>query len=451
MDSRPLKVFLCHAHPDADKVRALYARLKADGVDAWLDAESLIPGQNWQVEIPKAIRESDVVIVCLSEKSINKEGYVQKEIKSALDVADEKPEGTIFIIPARLEECKTPDRLNLYHWVDLYEEYGYQRLMRALQTRADKIGVVLQSHKNSRIKPDIGESTIRKTPSAQQHESTKNLPIPQETVTASKPKRRLNIAIVIIVVVVTALSLFSFWFIKNVLTNLISVPTATTTSLLAEITDDKGVPMSLIPAGEFNTIYLDAYYMDKYEVTDASYKLCVDNGVCLPPKIDSSSTRSIYYGEPQFNNYPVINVDWSMATTYCQWRDGQIPTQNQWEKAANGTDDRVYPWGKDIDSTYANYNTNIGDTTAVGSYEKGKSPYGLYDMAGNVAEMTAEVSGMSTFNEQHTPTALGAMNISLGGSWSHDAEDLKFGNVVMGDISAFGDFVGFRCARDATP
>ncbi|MBL8088942.1 MAG: PD40 domain-containing protein [Anaerolineales bacterium] len=120
-------------------MRDLYKRLTADGVDAWLDAENLIAGQNWQVEIPKAIRESDVVIVCLSEKSINREGYVQKEIKFALDVADEKPEGTIFIIPVRLEECEVPNRLSIYHWVDLFEDDGYKKIMLALNEKAKRI------------------------------------------------------------------------------------------------------------------------------------------------------------------------------------------------------------------------------------------------------------------------------------------------------------------------
>lgn len=144
---QPLKVFLCHASADKPAVRDLYKRLAADGVDVWLDAESLIAGQNWQVEIPKAIKDADVVIVCLSEKSINKEGYVQKEIKFALDIADEKPEGTIFIVPARLEECAVPDRLSTYHWVDLFADEGYERLMRALRLRADKIDATLQVKK----------------------------------------------------------------------------------------------------------------------------------------------------------------------------------------------------------------------------------------------------------------------------------------------------------------
>lgn len=176
---RPLKVFLCHASADKPAVRSLYKRLVADGVDIWLDAESLVAGQNWQVEIPKAIRESDVVIVCLSEKSINKEGYVQREIKFALGVADEKPEGTIFIIPARLEECKVPDRLNMYHWVELFERDGYERLMRALRLRADKIDATLQI-KNNWL-PNIASSPKRST-------EIKKPPVQEAKLATSKSK-----------------------------------------------------------------------------------------------------------------------------------------------------------------------------------------------------------------------------------------------------------------------
>lgn len=139
--TRPLKVFLCHASGDKPAVRALYQRLLRDGVDAWLDKEKLLPGQDWQLEIPKAVRESDVVVICLSNKSTTKEGYVQKEIKFALDFATEKPEGTIFLIPARLEECAVPAQLGLWQWVDLFETDGYERLMRSLRLRADKLGL----------------------------------------------------------------------------------------------------------------------------------------------------------------------------------------------------------------------------------------------------------------------------------------------------------------------
>jgi hypothetical protein len=120
MPERPLKVFLCHAHSDKDAVKALYARLTKDGVDAWLDKEKLLPGQDWELEIRKAVREADVVVVCLS-KQFNQAGFRQKEVRLALDTAMEQPEGEIFIIPARLEECDTLESLRKWHWVDLLE------------------------------------------------------------------------------------------------------------------------------------------------------------------------------------------------------------------------------------------------------------------------------------------------------------------------------------------
>jgi hypothetical protein len=133
---RRLRVFLCHASNDKPTVRTLYRRLRADGFEPWLDEVNLLPGQDWQQEIPRAVRQSDFVLVCLSRNSITKAGYVQKEIKFALDVADEKPEGTIFIIPLKLEECDVPERLNRWQWVNLFRPNGYERMVRTLRARA---------------------------------------------------------------------------------------------------------------------------------------------------------------------------------------------------------------------------------------------------------------------------------------------------------------------------
>ncbi len=117
-------------------MRELYARLKESGFEPWLDEEDLIAGQDWQAEIPAAVRQADIVLVCLSKTSITKEGYVQKEIKFALDAADEKPEDTIFVIPIRLEELEVPRRLKHWHWVDLFDQRGYEKLVLALSRRA---------------------------------------------------------------------------------------------------------------------------------------------------------------------------------------------------------------------------------------------------------------------------------------------------------------------------
>jgi hypothetical protein len=131
-----LQIFLCHSSGDKTAVRKLHDDIVTLGFSPWLDEFKLLPGQDWKVEIVKAIRKTDVVIVCLSKKSITKSGFVQAEIKYALNVANEQPEGTIFIIPLRLEECKVPDSLSQWQRVDYYKENGRDQLQRALRTRS---------------------------------------------------------------------------------------------------------------------------------------------------------------------------------------------------------------------------------------------------------------------------------------------------------------------------
>jgi len=158
--NRPLKVFLCHAHADREAVRALYSRLVKDGVDAWFDKEKLLPGQDWELEIRKAVREADVVVVCLS-KQFNQAGFRQKEVRLALDTAMEKPEGEIFIIPARLEECDNLESLRKWHVVDLFEENGSELLMRALRVQANKVGIEIEArNKKTTITETISSSPL---------------------------------------------------------------------------------------------------------------------------------------------------------------------------------------------------------------------------------------------------------------------------------------------------
>lgn len=127
-------VFICHASEDKAAARHLYKQLKSDGYLPWLDEEDLLPGQDWEMEIRRAVQQSDVVLVCLSVSSIGKTGYVQKEIKFALDAADERPDGDIYIIPARIQECQIPDRLSKLQWVDTFASNGYERLCRSLNS-----------------------------------------------------------------------------------------------------------------------------------------------------------------------------------------------------------------------------------------------------------------------------------------------------------------------------
>lgn len=142
-----LKVFLCHSVDDKPTVRELYQRLsQLSWIDVWLDEEKIFPGQDWEYEIEKALDNSDAVIVSLSRGSITKEGYVQRELRFVIDIALQKPEGTIFILPVRLEQCEPPRKLRSYQYADYFpkeqRDRAYQRLLASLKMRAISLGIV---------------------------------------------------------------------------------------------------------------------------------------------------------------------------------------------------------------------------------------------------------------------------------------------------------------------
>lgn len=132
-DPSAQRTFLCHSNGDKQAVRDLYRRLQADSVRCWLDEEDLRPGQDWDREIRRTIKTCRFVVACLSSTSTTAAGYVQKELKFALDRSDEQPQGSIFLIPARLEPCEIPDRLGHLQAVDLFEKRGYDRLLDTLR------------------------------------------------------------------------------------------------------------------------------------------------------------------------------------------------------------------------------------------------------------------------------------------------------------------------------
>jgi hypothetical protein len=138
-ESRRLKVFLCHASEDKKRVHALCDRLRDDNVDAWVDDKHILPGSDWEDEIARNLRATDAVIVCLSPSSVKKRGFVQKELRMALSIAEEQPEGDVFIIPVRLAPCDVPDSVRRWQWVDLGKRGTYARLLAALDSRARAI------------------------------------------------------------------------------------------------------------------------------------------------------------------------------------------------------------------------------------------------------------------------------------------------------------------------
>lgn len=128
-----VKVFLCHASQDKAAVRTLRERLLGDGYSPWLDENEILPGQDWRLAISHALSEAHIVVACLSKASTTKIGFIQKEIKDVLDLADLRPGGAVFIIPLKLEECEVPERLARWQWVDYFGSEGYGRLRQSLE------------------------------------------------------------------------------------------------------------------------------------------------------------------------------------------------------------------------------------------------------------------------------------------------------------------------------
>jgi formylglycine-generating enzyme required for sulfatase activity len=280
-----------------------------------------------------------------------------------------------------------------------------------------------------------------------------------------------------------------------------SIPSTSTLGIGSTmISDSDGMTLLYIPAGEFtmgsedfgdtqpiHVVYLDSFWIDQTEVTNKQYALCISDNTCTLPSNLKSPMRSSYYGDPQFENYPVIYVEWAMAKTYCEWAGRRPPSEAEWEKAARGEEAYIYPWGHDApNDNLLNYNSAERDTTEVGTYPDGKSPYGALDMAGNVWEWVHDWYDGAYYQNSSSSNPLGPdvgepstgfARVLRGGSWFYEEGSLRsifrFGVIpvddlvrsdlrswlvpVYADTSIYGKpphglgTVGFRCAMSATP
>jgi len=194
-----------------------------------------------------------------------------------------------------------------------------------------------------------------------------------------------------------------------------------------------------------------AFVMDRYEVTNGRYRACVRAGACSAPSLTSSTLRRSYFDNPAFADYPVIFVSWSQASGFCAFAGGRLPTEAEWERAAVGTDGpRTYPWGESApDCSKANFAGCVGDTDRVGRRLAGQSPYGAFDMAGNVWEWTADwydahYYATSPSQDPAGPEG-GALKVMRGGCWVSGASSLRTTCRKPNLPNSWAPNVGFRC------
>ncbi len=228
-----------------------------------------------------------------------------------------------------------------------------------------------------------------------------------------------------------------------------------------------GMQMIYIPAGRFvmgsteadpcahldefprHTVSLDAYWIDRTEVTNAQYQACVETGICQP-------ATSCSWGEPTYENpakadHPVVCVNWFSAGDYCAWVGGRLPTEAEWEYAARGADERRYPWGDEFDSELCNSSeAGIDETTPAGQFSPlGDSPFGLVDVAGNVWEWVTDwyEIGSYTHDKPSNPTGpkTGKGRALRGGSWYGDGCSVRTTYRYYNDPLDHSPGVGFRC------
>jgi len=273
---------------------------------------------------------------------------------------------------------------------------------------------------------------------------------------------------------------------------IISTPTLGIGSTLTS--DKDGMTLVFVPAGEFtmgsdaddalaecqkfrsdcqrdwftdeeppHSVHVDDFWIDQTEVTNRMYALCVEAGVCQEPTSTGSETHSNYYGNAEFDNYPVILADWSMAKTYCEWAGRRLPTEAEWEKAARGENASVYPWGDTFDGSLVNFcdtncssplpnksfNDGFADVAPVGSYPSGKSVYGALDMAGNVLEWVSSLYKPYPYDATDGRENLDSSDTRVlrGGTWLGDQDGVRSTVRIESISSNSNNFIGFRCSR----
>jgi len=472
-------IFISYSHKDKDYAHKLQRHLTEQGFDAWVD-DRINYGSGWTHEIERRLKKCSAFILIMSPNSYDSRN-VQDELVFARNLGKE-------VFPLLLE--------GEAWWTVASTQY--------VDVRDGKMPPQKFYVRLAEVSPrsDMPQAPVEVLPSRPQPKPAMRVEAPQPAADIESKKLSIQVWIAIIGAAATLFAaLLANWDkftpapgVTDTAT--FTLPAPSKTPIPATRTPEPptftptpgiggiggiggfgGVTMMYVPAGEFtmgsedghsdekpiHSVYLDSFWIDQTEVTNARYAQCVSASGCAPPKQSYSKTRTAYYSNPEFDEYPVIYVNWDMAKTYCEWRGTRLPSEAEWEKAARwqpspsgggqgGGEALTYPWGNESPRPdLLNYNGNIGDTSKVGSYAAGVSPYGLYDMAGNVWEWVNDWYDEKYYQSSPSSNPLGPSTgqyrVLRGGSWSIIDDDVRASSRYRLNPTLAGILVGFRCAR----
>ena len=396
------KFFVSYAREDAQVVLKLVEKLQGAGANLWVDERGLRGGDLWDDVVQEEIDACEGILVFLSPDSVASR-HVRNEVAYALDKGKRA-------VPVLIRECRVPIDLHRLHRIDIVaagEDTGLAR---------------------------VSEALIKHVPEAAWAEEVR----PPREAKLPKPSIKWQRS--------------AFWLAPFLLVGL---------AVIGFLTAQRVPEMVKIPAGEFwmgcndkvqgddceedskpgRSVFVDAFSIDRTEVTVAEYRKCVDakkctdSGLNMPWEGEGTPARAddCNWGKSGRDTHPINCVDWSQANSYCKWAGKRLPTEAEWEKAARGTEGLWYPWGNeefDFDHPQGNFHSN--GMMPVGSFPASKA-YGLQDMAGNVWEWVAD--------------EIDRKRMLRGGSWyDHPVKaDASLRRANPPDFRL--DYVGFRCAR----
>ncbi|NEQ52013.1 MAG: SUMF1/EgtB/PvdO family nonheme iron enzyme [Leptolyngbya sp. SIO3F4] len=453
-----IRIFLAHANEDKEAVSDLYYRLKEQGFQPWMDKEDLVPGQNWRSEIPEAIKNSQIFLACLSEVSIAKEGYVQREFKLALSKYVEMSPGSAYLIPVCLDECEIPDlsegqcnvNLSDIHGVNLFESDGFEQLVRAINYHFPEA---------SSQRTDMSESIVlRDTPSTIARRSNWKA--------SSRKTKIIDLG-------------------DNVTLELVYIPDGTFlmgtpedekggTFLMGTSKDKKGERLQT-PEDERDSfdcekpqheVTIPGFWMGKYPVTQAQYKVVTGRNPSKTGGFLSSFGRTV----ENYDNKPVQQVSWHTAISFCKqasFKTGEnirLPSEAEWEYACRAGKTAIpYSFGYIATRNQANFGylpfldiTTLGleQTTPVDSFPS--NDFDLYDMHGNVWEWCQDhwhenYKGAPNDGSVWVKDDAQAYRVMRGGSWKSFSKSCRSASRRHSDPDYRNDDIGFRVVFSPQP